>query len=61
MARNDDVRVLHWADMMRTLRLFGHVKDFSKQEGIRVARLLKEQVEKGNAVRVKRGRYRVEY
>jgi len=40
----------------RALRATGYMQDFSKGECLRVNKLLKQQIEKGNVEQVKRGR-----
>ena len=57
----EDVQVLRWADIMRAWRLVGIVKDFGKAESLRAAAMLRDSIEKGEVVRVGRGRYRVPY
>jgi hypothetical protein len=50
---------LQWSNICRALRATGHMKDFSKSECLRVNKLLKQQIEKGNVQQVERGRYRL--
>ena len=49
---------IHWADMCRTLRIFGHMEDYSKGECYRIHGLLKQAIADGRVERVKRGVYR---
>ena len=56
--KNDE---LAWSHMCQTLRLFGHMKDFSKSECLRVAKLLQSKVKNGNVTRVNRGRYKANW
>jgi hypothetical protein len=54
----EEVRVackLHWADMCRTLRIFGYMDNYSKAECLRINRLLKKAIKEGRAEQVSRG------
>jgi hypothetical protein len=48
---------VRWADMCRSWRMLGLMKDFSKGECLRMARLLDKEVKAGRVTKVRRGLY----
>jgi hypothetical protein len=50
---------VHWADMCRTLLMFGLMKDTSKNECLRVYMRLKRRIDEGKVERSARGVYRL--
>ena len=50
-----------WADMCRTLLIFGYMHDTSKAEAFRINTLLKKRIKQGKAERIGPGRYRQIY
>jgi len=48
---------VRWADLCRSLRVMGYMKNFTKAECFRVAKQLQKRVDDGKAVRLKRGLY----
>jgi len=54
----DRGHVVRWADICRTLRMFGYMEDYSKAECLRVNAELRKLIKKGRVEQVGRGRYR---
>lgn len=54
-----NLRPVRWAEICRSLRIMGHMKDFSKSECLRVATELRKRVEAGDARKIKRGTYAI--
>ena len=50
--------VVKWVDICRSLRMLGHMKDYSKGECLRINKLLNVQIAAGRVEKVARGRYR---
>jgi hypothetical protein len=55
---SDRGHLVRWVDICRTLRMFGHMHDYSKSECFRVNAELKKLIKKGQVEQVGRRRYR---
>lgn len=50
-----------WAEICRTLKIFGYMNGHSKAEAFRVRKLLVKRIKQGKAEQIGRGRYRAIY